>query len=192
MTQRVKRTKSISPYFREKRAKVQDKQQDFEGVPDILQHDLKVLFVGINPGLMSSTKGHHYAGPTNHFWPCLSESGLVDQKVTFEDDIDMPSQYRLGFTNLTARPSRKASDLSLAEQQEGIPILNEKISKYRPRVACFVGKGIYEIYSRQKRSTLGLQESTIAWSNGEGETHLFVMPSTSGLVTSYLKPAKLE
>lgn len=44
-------------------------------VPDNIDYDLRVLFVGINPGLASAAKGHHFAGPTNHFWPCLSESG---------------------------------------------------------------------------------------------------------------------
>jgi TDG/mug DNA glycosylase family protein len=44
-------------------------------VPDILDYDLRVLFVGINGGITSSKRGHHFAGPTNHFWPCLSASG---------------------------------------------------------------------------------------------------------------------
>ncbi|KAF1804204.1 uracil-DNA glycosylase-like protein [Mucor lusitanicus] len=195
-------TARISPYFKKepvKTIKQEIKIQDIpaQGVPDNVDVDLKVLFVGINPGLTSAAKGHHYAGPTNHFWPCLSESGLVDRKVTFTDDVALPALYRLGFTNLTARASRRQTDLSLAEQREGIPMLNHKFETLRPRVACFVGKGIYEIYSGKKCNTMGLQpeEHNIKWlsADGEkGETVMFVMPSTSGIVTAYQKPDKIK
>ncbi|KAG2194647.1 hypothetical protein INT47_002331 [Mucor saturninus] len=166
-------------------------EEEDKGVHDLLDYDLKVLFVGINPGLTSTAKGHHYAGPTNHFWPCLSASGLVDRKVTFEDDNQLPARYGLGFTNLTARTTRSASELSSQEQRERIPILNTKIATFRPRIACFIGKGIYEIYSRRK-CNLGLQEQTIPWSTGDGETIIFVMPSTSGRVSAYHKSDKIK
>lgn len=194
-------TAKISPYFKTKQAKKIKQETKIEdisqGVPDNVDVDLKVLFVGINPGLTSAAKGHHYAGPTNHFWPCLSESGLVDRKVTFTDDVDLPALYRLGFTNLTARASRRQTDLSLAEQKEGIPTLNRKFETLRPRVACFVGKGIYEIYSGKKCNTMGLQseEHNIKWLSTDaekGETVMFVMPSTSGIVTAYQKPDKIK
>ncbi|GAA5817621.1 hypothetical protein MFLAVUS_011169 [Mucor flavus] len=167
-----KATLKSSPYFdvkKEEDIKIKleenlslDQQED-KGVPDLLDYDLKVLFVGINPGLTSAARGHHYAGPTNHFWPCLSESGLVDRKLIYSDDASLPSLYRLGFTNLTARTTRKASDLSLAEQKDGIPVLDTKIETLRPRVACFVGKGIYEIYSKKKCKVMGLQDQAIPW-----------------------------
>lgn len=191
-------TAKLSPYFKKeetKTIKIETKiKQNLDGVPDLLDDDLRVLFVGINPGLTSAARGHHYAGPTNHFWPCLSESGLVNRRVTFTEDVNLPSLFRLGFTNLTARASRRQSDLTLAEQREGIPVLNHKFETLRPRVACFVGKGIYEIYSGKKCSTMGLQpkEHNIKWSSGDGETVMFVMPSTSGIVTAYLKPDKLK
>lgn len=193
-------TSKTSPYFKKEPVKKIKLEADIghipQGVPDNVDVDLKVLFVGINPGLTSAAKGHHYAGPTNHFWPCLSESGLVDRKVTFTDDVDLPALFQLGFTNLTARASRRQTDLSLAEQREGIPMLNHKFETLRPRVACFVGKGIYEIYSG-KKCNMGLQpkEHNIKWlsSNGEkGETVMFVMPSTSGIVTAYQKPDKIK
>lgn len=165
-----------------------------EGVEDFLAEDLNVMFVGINPGLTSAAKRHHYAGPTNHFWPCLSTSGLVDRVVTFKDDQDLPSLYKLGFTNLTARTTRTALELTLAEQREGIPILNSKIESLRPRIACFIGKGIYEIYSKEKCKKMGLQDENkaIPWLNGKGKTLLFVMPSTSGIVTAYKKSDKAK
>ncbi|KAL9547589.1 hypothetical protein PS6_007059 [Mucor atramentarius] len=200
-TQIKHETAKISPYFKKESVKAIKQESKVEqipkGVPDNVDVDLRVLFVGINPGLTSAAKGHHYAGPTNHFWPCLSESGLVDRKVTFVDDVDLPALFRLGFTNLTARASRRQTDLSLAEQRDGIPTLNLKFETLRPRVACFVGKGIYEIYSGKKCTSMGLQpkEHNIKWlsADGEkGETVMFVMPSTSGIVTAYQKPDKIK
>lgn len=217
-SKRIKKEPTVSPYFIKKteaKEKVEVKKEssikkdtkrepvikkeegisllEDKGVQDILDYDLKVLFVGINPGLTSTAKGHHYAGPTNHFWPCLSVSGLVDRKVTFEEDQELPRRYRLGFTNLTARTTRKASELTLKEQRQGIPVLNHKCETLRPRVACFIGKGIYEIYAKQKCSHMGLQaHATIPWLNGQGETVIFVMPSTSGIVSAYQKPDKIK
>ncbi|ORZ00534.1 uracil-DNA glycosylase-like protein [Syncephalastrum racemosum] len=165
---------------------------NYDGVPDILDYDLRVMFVGINPGLTSAAQGHHFAGPTNHFWPCLSESGLVSRKVTFRDDMNLAKDYRLGMTNLTQRTSRKASDLTVAEQRAGIPTLTAKLRQYRPRIACFVGKGMYEIFARDKCQKLGLQARRIPWDNQQGATRLFVMPSTSGIVSAYQKEDKLK
>ncbi|KAG2227345.1 hypothetical protein INT45_004300 [Circinella minor] len=190
---RKKVTRSLivqSPYFNKN--KNNDKDQSDISVPDNIDYDLKVLFVGINPGLISAAKGHHFAGPTNHFWPCLSESGLVDKKVTFNDDIYLPKLYQLGITNLTMRSSRKASDLTIKEQREGIPLLTAKFKKYRPRIACFVGKGIYEIYTGEKCKHMGLQKKEIYWNDMKGSTQLFVMPSTSGIVSAYQKPDKIK
>ncbi|CEP15109.1 hypothetical protein [Parasitella parasitica] len=195
-----RKTARVSPYFQKDETQTVESETkaeiDLQGVPDLMADDLSVLFVGINPGLTSAAKGHHYAGPTNHFWPCLSDSGLVDRKVTFLDDADMPALFRLGFTNLTARTTRRQSDLSLTEQKEGIPVLNHKFETLRPRVACFVGKGIFEIYSGRKCRTMGLQpkEHNVKWlsQNDGGETVMFVMPSTSGIVSAYQRPARLN
>lgn len=116
----------------------------------------------------------------------------MDKRVTYKDDVDLPRLYRVGITNLTTRTSRKASDLSLREQQAGIPALTAKFRKYRPRVACFVGKGIYEIYTGEKCKEMGLQRKMIPWDNQMGATRLYVMPSTSGIVSSYQKADKLR
>ncbi|KAI8081288.1 uracil-DNA glycosylase-like protein [Halteromyces radiatus] len=185
-----------SPYFKQStttKIKVNNNDPLKKTIPDYLDYDLRVLFIGINPGITSAARGHHFAGPTNHFWPCLSESGLVDRVLTCKDDVTMTAEFNLGITNLSARTTRRASDLTLAEQRENAPLLTEKISKYRPRVACFVGKGIYEIYlGKTKGIKMGLQPNTIPWSNGKGATKLFVMPSTSGIVSAYQKKDKLE
>ncbi|ORZ10424.1 uracil-DNA glycosylase-like protein [Absidia repens] len=185
-----------SPYFKQSTTSIKVLNSNNplnKTLPDYIDYDLRVLFVGINPGITSASRGHHFAGPTNHFWPCLSESGLVDRRLTYKDDVILPSQYSLGITNLSARTTRKATELTLMEQRDNAPVLREKIAKYRPQVACFVGKGIYEIFvGKNKRVMMGLQPDTIPWSNGAGFTKLFVMPSTSGIVSAYQKPDKLK
>jgi len=36
-------------------------------LPDLLKENLDIVIIGINPGLYAAFKGHHYAGPGNHF-----------------------------------------------------------------------------------------------------------------------------
>src|SRR4051794_36792622 len=76
---------------------------------DRIAPDLRVLFVGINPGVRSAQTGHHFAGFSNRFWKLLHESGLVPQPVTFEDD-DRLTEWGYGITNLIARPTPGIDD----------------------------------------------------------------------------------
>ncbi|TPX64091.1 hypothetical protein SpCBS45565_g06159 [Spizellomyces sp. 'palustris'] len=155
-------------------------------VPDYLEMDLDIVFCGFNPGIQSSARGHHYAGSNNHFWTCLTESGLVGSKVvTYKDDARCPADFSIGFTNIVSRPTRGSSDLSRKEMSAGADPLYAKITAYRPKVCCFVGKGVYEAFSGKKKIDLGLQAEKVA------ATALFVVPSTSGRVSAYSKEDKL-
>ncbi|KAG0245726.1 hypothetical protein B0O80DRAFT_496267 [Mortierella sp. GBAus27b] len=131
-------------------------------VPDIIDYDLDVLFVGINPGVKSSQRIRHFAGPTNHFWPCLSESGLAPPGVRLgpADDQSLPALCNMGLTNLVDRPSRTGNELSEAECRAAAPILTAKIKKYRPRFVCFVSKHAWEMYTGVG---LGLQTAWVSW-----------------------------
>ncbi len=155
-------------------------------LPDYLRPGLDVVFVGINPGRHSAARGHHYAGPGNHFWPLLYESGLVPEPLTYEDDWRCPD-FGIGLTNLVARPSPTMDDLSLEEMQAGVEPLRQKILRYGPRVVCFNGKRIFEVFSGHSlpRGRLGLQPERI------GRSRLFVMPSTSPRSASYQRDDKL-
>jgi double-stranded uracil-DNA glycosylase len=103
---------------------------------------VRVLFVGINPGVRSALTGHHFAGYSNRFWKLLSDSGLTPQPLTHEDD-DRLFEFKLGITNLIARPSPGIADLKPGEYVEGWKILERKIRKHRPRVVAFVGVTLY-------------------------------------------------
>ncbi|OZJ05355.1 hypothetical protein BZG36_01554 [Bifiguratus adelaidae] len=185
-------------------------------VPDNIANDLKILFVGINPGFASAKAGHHFAGPTNHFWPCLHESGLTDRRLKPSEDVLLPEHYQIGITNLSHRATRTSTMLTLEEQRAGVPSLVEKIRTHRPHIVCFVGRAIWEIFVGGKRRTgykvpfegpiddkavfqFGLQPDAfrLAWHSDDSKEHMgssrfFVMPSTSGLVSQYQKKDKVE
>ena len=109
---------------------------------DRIRPGLRVLFVGINPGVRSAITGHHFAGYSNRFWKLLSDSRLAPEPVTYEDDDRLPT-WDLGITNLIARPSPGINDLRPAEYLEGWKVLDGKIRRYRPEVVALVGVTVY-------------------------------------------------
>ncbi|KAI1264865.1 DNA glycosylase [Xylariaceae sp. FL1019] len=113
---------------------------------DIIEPNLIILFVGLNPGVQTARQGHAYSHPTNHFWRLLHSSGLTPTSVPCRPDEDrtLPARFSLGNTNIVARPSRNGAELSKTEMDAGVVELEEKIRKYRPEVVCVVGKSIWE------------------------------------------------
>jgi double-stranded uracil-DNA glycosylase len=109
---------------------------------DRIKPGVRVLFVGINPGVRSAVTGHHFAGYSNRFWKLLWESRLVPEPLTHLDD-DRLHQWGLGVTNLIARPSPGIDDLRPAEYVAGWSTLERKIRKYRPEIVAFVGVTLY-------------------------------------------------
>ncbi|XP_020780642.2 G/T mismatch-specific thymine DNA glycosylase [Boleophthalmus pectinirostris] len=150
-------------------------------LPDVIQENLDILIIGINPGLLSAYKGHHYPNPGNHFWKCLFLSGLSDKQLNFLDDTSLPQKHGIGFTNMVERTTPGSKDLSSKEIREGGKLLLEKLQKYRPLIAAFNGKGIYEIFCKEtfgvkaKNLDFGLQPYKIP----QTETVCFLMPSSS-------------
>jgi TDG/mug DNA glycosylase family protein len=153
-------------------------------LPDYLRPGLDLVFVGINPGLRSAATGHHYAGPGNHFWPLLYESGLVTEPLTYEQDARI-LEWNIGLTNMVPRASASITDLALDELREGATVLRRKLLRVSPRIACFNGKRIYEVFAAAP-CKFGLQNATL------GPTRVFVMPSTSARTASYQRADKLR
>ena len=149
-----------------------------------LREGLDLVIVGINPGTRSWATGHHYAGPGNHFWPLLYGSGLVTEPLTYADDARV-LEWNIGLTNMVERASPSLTDLSLDELRAGAKTLERKLLRYRPRVACFNGKRIYEVYAA-KPCAFGVQPENI------GGATVFVMPSTSARTASYQRADKLK
>jgi thymine-DNA glycosylase len=150
---------------------------------DYLRPGLDLVFVGINPGMASEKAGRHYAGPGNHFWPLLHESGIVPEPLTYLED-EKVLDYNIGMTNMVVRASRGLHELTLDELKQGAVALRQKLQRYRPKVVCFNGKRIFEIYAGHPAS-MGEQP------HEPGEPIYFVMPSTSPRGASYQKADKL-
>ncbi|PSL41506.1 G/U mismatch-specific uracil-DNA glycosylase [Planomicrobium soli] len=147
-----------------------------EPIPDHLQKGLKILFVGFNPSIRSSQTGFHYANPNNRFWKILFEAGLTPRKFLPEENHELLS-LGYGLTNIVARPTKEAAEISKVEYAEGAALLEEKIRRYRPKAVCFVGKGVYQEYSKKRSISWGVQEEPVIPGIIE-----YVAPSSSGLV----------
>lgn len=147
-------------------------------VPDHLDHGLQIVFIGFNPSIRSGELGYHYANPRNNFWRILEQSGLTPRLYDASEDGEL-LKLGYGFTNIVARPTVGAEDITREEYAEGRELLRAKLSLYRPEVACFVGKGVYTEFSRKPKAKWGFQEDTEPVVDGVRE---FVAPSSSGLV----------
>ncbi|MFC0274302.1 mismatch-specific DNA-glycosylase [Metabacillus herbersteinensis] len=143
---------------------------------DIVDDNLLLIFIGYNPSPVSEEMGHHYANKSNRFWKLLYQSGITERLYQPEEDSSLLS-LGFGFTNIVARPTPAAADITKEEYTVGRKILREKLDKYKPKVAFFVGKGVYLQYSGKKSAQWGKQPESVI----KGVID-FVGPSSSGLV----------
>ena len=146
-------------------------------LPDHLRHGLDLVFIGINPSIPAAYSGHYYAGSGNHFWKILHLSGITPHLMGPEDDYKL-MDFNIGFTNVVSRTTRGIADLSKAEIREGAELLKAKLAKYKPKIAIFNGKAIYEVYSGTKQFMFGKQPHKMPGT----DTYMWVMPSSSARI----------
>jgi TDG/mug DNA glycosylase family protein len=151
---------------------------------DRIRTDVRVLFVGINPGVRSSLPGHHFAGFSNRFWKLLYASKLVPEPITFEDDDRLP-EWGYGITNLIARPSPGIDDLRPEEYVAGWRALEGKIRRYRPSVVALVGVTLYRALLPMMREPVRPRRSAKLPACGRQPFRIhgaavFVLPNPSG------------
>lgn len=150
-------------------------------VPDLIQPGLSVLFCGINPGLYSAAVRHHFARPGNLFWPTLFASGFTPRRLGPFDEHQLLA-LGLGITNIVARATASADQLSSSEIHAGAQTLSRKLHKFRPRYLAVLGLGAYRIAFRSPRATVGLQPDPI------GSTSIWLLPNPSGLNAHHQPP----
>jgi TDG/mug DNA glycosylase family protein len=149
-------------------------------VPDLLGPDVRLLFVGINPGLWTAATQTHFAHPVNRFYPALLRAGIlteqVDQASGMTDaDRDLLRSRGIGITNLVRRATARASELTADELREGGRRLESLIRRTAPRVVAVAGITAYRSAFGQPRAVLGRQPETL------GGAELWVVPNPSGL-----------
>ena len=154
---------------------------------DRIRPGVRVLLVGINPGVRSSLTGHHFAGYSNRFWKLLYESGLVPEPITAEDDGRLP-EWGFGVTNIVPRPTPGIDTLTPREYVEGRVRLRRKILRHRPAVVAMVGVTVFRgmFPARKGPVTLGVQPERI------GDSAIFVLPNPSGRNANYSYGEMLE
>lgn len=168
---------------------------------DVLVPGLIAAFIGTNPGIATATEGHAYAHPSNLFWKLVHWSGCTERRLAPAEDGDLPRLAALGNTNLVARPTRDAAQLSKKEMAESTPGLEARIAAVKPEAVCVVGKGIWEAIFRWRRGRdprkeefkYGWQadEENLGRSKEWSGARVFVATSTSGLSANLKPPEKL-
>ena len=154
-------------------------------IPDVSAPGLRVLFSGINPGLYSAWTGHHFARPGNRFWPALHASGFTPRLLR-PDEQEVLLSLGLGVTNVVARATARADELTREEIAAGGELLRTKARGLRPRWLAVLGITAYRVAFESPHATIGPQELRL------GETGVWVLPNPSGLNAHYTPAALAE
>ncbi|MFI6938912.1 G/U mismatch-specific DNA glycosylase [Streptomyces sp. NPDC050418] len=143
-------------------------------VDDVVAGGLRVLFCGINPGLLTAASGFHFARPGNRFWPVLHLSGFTPRQLRPSEQRELLS-YGLGITNVVARATARADELRPEEYVAGGRILAAKVERLAPEWLAVVGVTAYRAAFGERKAQIGPQERTV------GGSRVWVLPNPSGL-----------
>lgn len=168
-------------------------------VPDLIGPDLKLLFVGINPGLWTAATQTHFCHPGNRFYPALRLAGIIDRdldrgKPMTEQDRAYLMQRGIGITNLVNRATARADELSPAELRAGRTRLEEFVALHHPLVVAIAGLTAYRAAFGNPSARGGEQADRFS------SARVWVVPNPSGLnahetITSlalaYAEPARI-
>jgi TDG/mug DNA glycosylase family protein len=144
-------------------------------LPDVLDYNLKVVFCGTTVSEKSAKRKAYYANPTNKFWRTLFEIGLTPRRFD-PPEYNNVIEYHIGLTDLVKQKSGNDDIMNLGDyDQKGF---RKRMEKYNPFVVAFNGKNSGEKFLRHPVN-YGKQKEKI------GESHIFVLPSTSGAANKF-------
>ncbi|MBW3662339.1 MAG: mismatch-specific DNA-glycosylase [Actinobacteria bacterium] len=156
--------------------------ESFQGatVPDLVGDDVRLVFVGINPGLWTAATATHFAHPGNRFYPALFEAGITDRLIDASDGWSDEDRRHLldrgiAITNLCRRATARADELSPSELRDGALEVESKIEALSPRAVAVVGLTAYRTAFGRPRAPAGRQDEYL------GGAPLWVLPNPSGL-----------
>ena len=150
-------------------------------IRDVLGPGIRVLLVGINPSLYSAAVGHHFARPGNRFWKALHAAGFTETVLSPAEDGTLPARG-LGLTNLVARATAAADELSSDELRRGARRLETLVRRHRPSYVAFLGIGAYRTAFGRPRAVVGPQPERI------GSARVWLLPNPSGLNANHQLP----
>jgi double-stranded uracil-DNA glycosylase len=148
---------------------------------DVVGPGMRVLLVGINPSLYSAAAGHHFARPGNRFWKALDASGFTERLLSPDRDATLAARG-LGVTNLVARATASAAELSADELRRGARRLERLVRKHEPAFVAFLGIGAYRTAFGRPRAVIGPQPEQI------GSARVWLLPNPSGLNANHQLP----
>lgn len=151
-------------------------------IPDLGGPETRILLVGINPSLWSGWSGHHFARPGNRLWRTLHLSGLTPELLD-PFDADGIRAAGLGITNLVARATARADELTADEVRAGIEPLRKLVRRWKPAFVAFLGISTYRIAFAAPKAGVGEQPETFE------AARVWVLPNPSGLNAGYQQPA---
>ncbi|MDV6014643.1 G/U mismatch-specific DNA glycosylase [Haloechinothrix sp. LS1_15] len=151
-------------------------------IDDVIAPGLSVLFCGINPGLYSGATGYHFARPGNRFWAALHRAGFTPRQLDPSEQDEL-LDHGIGITNLAARTTARADELSTAELRDGAERLGELVERYHPLAVAIVGISAYRTAFDRPNARVGKQPHTVRGAP------LWALPNPSGLNAHYQLPA---
>lgn len=154
-------------------------------VPDLVRPGLTALLCGINPSLWSGAVGLHFATPGNRLWPALHASGWTDRRLQ-PHETDAVLDAGLGITNLVARATARADELTDDELRDGLPRLASLAEQHRPRWVALLGLSSYRVATGERTAAVGPQERRI------GPARAWLLPNPSGLNAAWQLPRLAE
>jgi TDG/mug DNA glycosylase family protein len=156
--------------------------ESFRGgtLPDLIGPGLRLLFVGVNPGLMTVATQSHFGRRGNRFYPALYRAGIIDHVIDAStgfaaDDVAHLLARGIGITSLVARATARADELDAAELVAGAQALRRRVARADPAVVAILGSTAYRIAFRDNRAVVGRQPQDF------GSSQLWVVPNPSGL-----------
>jgi TDG/mug DNA glycosylase family protein len=149
-------------------------------VPDLLGPHVRLLIVGINPGLRAAAVQAPFGGGSNRFYPALFAAGITDRPVDARNgflpaDLEHLHDRGVGITSLVAAATARADELSPAQLVEGAAQLEARVESIAPRVVAMLGITAYRVAFAEPQAVVGRQPRSL------GGAELWVVPNPSGL-----------
>lgn len=151
-----------------------------KAVDDLVDDRLRLLFVGINPGLWTAAVNAHFARRGNRFWPALHAAGITPRLIDVssgmtESDRELVLSLGIGITNIVPTASARAEELSREELRDGSAALEARVRRVKPRLVAVLGLTAYREAFSKSNVVQGRQDDLL------GGAELWVLPNPSGL-----------
>jgi TDG/mug DNA glycosylase family protein len=150
-------------------------------VPDLVGPGLRVLLCGINPSLESGYRGLHFATPGNRLWPTLHAAGWTERRLDPSETGELLAAG-IGITNLVARATARADELTDDEIRAGLPHLAALAERWEPGWVAFLGMSAYRVATGRRKAVVGPQPEQL------GGRPVWLLPNPSGLNASWQLP----